>query len=329
MGMLRLVLAAMVLLSHAGVRIGGLNPGVMAVVVFYLISGYVMAGLVQSHYAAPRDAPRFYADRALRIFPQYLFYMAAALAWQVATGKTTQYLTHPPVASDLLNNLLVIPLNFFMFNGGDTYSLVPPAWSLGAELQFYILAPLMLLAPRAGVMLAAGSLVVQALAMHGILNSDWFGYRLLPGVLWFFAAGMAMFHLKQRRGAIAAALAAATAVGLYLYLRSRHLDALPYNTEVLIGWGAGVPLLHWLGRRRAGAPDRLAGDVSYGMFLNHFLIMWLVFPHGPQGPLELGALVAASFVLSWATQRVFERPVLAWRRQLRSRSRVVDATNVT
>jgi peptidoglycan/LPS O-acetylase OafA/YrhL len=117
MGLLRLVLATLVLLSHAGVRVAGYNPGVFAVVVFYLISGYVMAGLIHHHYDAPRHIGSFYADRALRIFPQYLFYMGAALVWQVATGTTTLFLTRSPSAIDLLNNFTVIPLNFFMFNG--------------------------------------------------------------------------------------------------------------------------------------------------------------------------------------------------------------------
>lgn len=46
LGVFRLALA----LSHVNVRIGGLNPGVIAVVCFYLISGYVMTGLLRSHY---------------------------------------------------------------------------------------------------------------------------------------------------------------------------------------------------------------------------------------------------------------------------------------
>lgn len=317
MGSLRLVLATLVLLSHAGVRIEGLNPGVGAVVVFYVISGYVMAGLVGKHYPAPSDIPAFYADRALRIFPQYLFYMLAALAWNLATQTPTLFLTRPPTATDLFNNLTVIPLNFYMYNGSDGYALVPPAWSLGAELQFYLLAPVMLLWPRAGLLLAAASLGVHALAMHAVLDTDWYGYRLLAGVLWFFAAGMLLFHLPPRAASAVAALAPFAAAGVYLYLRSRGLHALPYNTEVLIGWGAGIPLVHWLARRRSGAADRLAGDVSYGMFLNHFLLLWLLFPAPEPGPAQLAALVACSFALSWATQRALERPVLAWRRRLR------------
>ena len=59
MGILRFILAILVLLSHTGVSLLGLNPGVMAVIVFYAISGYVMAALIKRHYAAPRRALSF------------------------------------------------------------------------------------------------------------------------------------------------------------------------------------------------------------------------------------------------------------------------------
>lgn len=46
MGTLRYLLAILVLLSHAGVNLSGHHPGVMAVAVFYAISGYVMSALI-------------------------------------------------------------------------------------------------------------------------------------------------------------------------------------------------------------------------------------------------------------------------------------------
>ena len=54
LGSLRLLLALAVAASHVDYRIAGLNPGVSAVVGFYLISGYVMAGLLQRHYPTRR-----------------------------------------------------------------------------------------------------------------------------------------------------------------------------------------------------------------------------------------------------------------------------------
>jgi peptidoglycan/LPS O-acetylase OafA/YrhL len=323
MGYLRLALALAVLLSHADFRVYQLNPGVTAVIGFYLISGYVMAGLVHRHYGRASAAPLFYVDRVLRIFPQYLVYAGLTLAWFYATGARTLFLTHPPGWRDLLNNLTVVPLNFYMYNGADAFTLIPPSWSLGAELQFYLLVPLMLLRPAVGVALAAISLGVHALAWHGVLNTDWYGYRLLAGVLWVFGVGMLMFHWHRQHPRRAAALAWAApvlALAVWGYLRWRGLHAQPYHQEVLIGWGVGIPLVHWLARRPASRLDHWAGDVSYGTFLNHFLLIWVLFPGPERSPLQWLALAVCSILLSWATQRLFEQPVLAWRRRLRRRN---------
>lgn len=331
MGSLRLLLALLVLLSHADFRILQLNPGVTAVIGFYLISGYVMAGLVERHYAAPHRMPWFYLDRLLRLMPQYLIYAAAVLVWQLWTGARTLFLARDPTWGDLFNNLTVVPLNFYMYNGSDQYTLIPPAWSLGAELQFYLLAPAMLIWPRLGLALAGASLLVHVGALHGWLNTDWYGYRLLPGILWVFGLGMLMFHWHRLRPRWATALAVAApvlALLTWLYLRSRGLHAAPYHQEVLVGWALGVPLVHWLSRRPSGAADQLAGDLSYGVFLNHFLLIWLFFPSGERGPLEWAALCGASLVLSFITQRWGERPVLALRRHLR-RGRRTESQIVT
>lgn len=322
MGTLRLVLALAVLLSHAGVRVGYLNPGVTAVIGFYLISGYVMAGLIHRHYDEPARVNRFYLDRVLRLFPQYLAYAGATLAWYALTGTRTDFLQQAPSWQDIANNLLVVPLNFYMYTGADAFTLIPPAWSLGAELQFYLLAPFMLLWPRVGIALAALSLGVHAAALHGVLNTDWYGYRLLAGVLWVFAAGMLMFHAHRNRPTWATLMACAApvlALLVYLYLRRLGLHTAPYHQEVLIGWGVGVPLLHWAGRFKGGKVDHVAGDVSYGVFLNHFLLIWLLFPAPERTPLQLAVLALCSVALSWATQHWLEKPVLAWRRRLRVR----------
>jgi peptidoglycan/LPS O-acetylase OafA/YrhL len=104
---------------------------------------------------------------------------------------------------------------------------------------------------------------------------------------------------------------------IYLYLRHRGLHTAPYHQEVLMGWGAGVPLLHWAGRFKGGRIDAIAGNASYGVFLNHFLLLWLLFPAPHRSPLQLTLLALCSFVLSWATQHWIEKPVLRWRRRLR------------
>ena len=355
MGYLRLILALLVLLSHAGWRVAGLNPGVTAVIGFYLISGYVMAGLVRGHYNTPQRMLWFYADRLLRLAPQYLLYAAlGALLWawlrmQAAPGAPpfTPFLKNDPSWVDWLNNLLVVPLNYYMVNGSDQFVLVPPAWSLGAELQFYLLAPAMLLWPRVGVLLALATVGVHAMALVHWINTDWFGYRLIPGVLWVFGLGMLLFAWQRSRPQWAHAVAVAApvlALGIYLLLHHKDLHAVPFHQEVLLGWGLGVPLVHWLGlagmqAKLASSGKRtalnlqqrahqLAGDASYGVFLNHFLLIWCMqvinlpvdlLVSSQTSPMAMVTIVLCSVVLGVLTQRLMEKPMLRWRRSIRLR----------
>ena len=319
LGTFRLILALLVALSHAGVAIAGFNPGVVAVVCFYLISGYVMTGLLRDHYASIGRVPHFYLDRALRLFPQYLAICAMTLAWFLATERHTAFLQHAPQWSDLAANLSVVPLNYFMFNGTDKFTLIPPAWSLGAEIQFYLLIPLLLLF-RLRLLAFLVGLAVFAAAAWGRLHTDTFGYRLLPGVLVFFMLGSALYDARKTKRGLAivfAGVTAAIALGFVLSHFGKLMS--PYNPETLIGLVIGLPLVYWLGKLPQHTLDNRLGDLSYGVFLNHFLIQWGWIGE-PSGAAEFSAYLAASIVLSALTQRLVERPVLRWRKGLRAQN---------
>jgi peptidoglycan/LPS O-acetylase OafA/YrhL len=320
-GSFRLFLAIMVALSHAGVRFGGLNPGVSAVVGFYLVSGYVMTGLLRRHYSTLDAAPRFYLDRALRLYPQYLAIAALTLLWLVLTGSRNDFLQHAPGAVDLFNNLLIVPLNY-LFGATDRLVLIPPAWSLGAELQFYLLFPFILL-PRAGrALILPLSLVLYLCAAWGAIESERYGYRLLPGVLFMFLLGSWLHDLHvARRSRAAAVLVIVAVLGAALLAavlwRAGRLE-LPYNRETLLGLALGAPALHLLSRQRRRPWDEALGDLSYGVFLAHFLVLWTVLGRVENGR-DIALFLGLSCLVAHATQRLVERPALALRRRLRRR----------
>ena len=326
MGTLRFLLAIAVMLSHSGVTLLGLNPGVMSVIVFYAISGYVMSALIERHYSQPARTPHFYLDRLGRLYPQYLLYAAGAALWLFTIGHPTHYMHLQPTAVEWWNNLFVVPLNYYMYNGSDRFTLVPPAWSLGAEMLFYALAPWLWRHWSAALWLALASLLTQALAWHGILNSDWWGYRLLPGVLWVFVLGMAMQRLQKTQPHMARQLgwlAPLLSMGVGGYLYTTGMLAQPYHREVLLGLALAIPLIQFLTRSpstiaaRYMPMDQRLGDLSYGIFLNHFLLIWcLELPPSPE-PWQWVVLIASSIALSALSQRFIEKPVLRWRRSWR------------
>ena len=320
LGTLRLLFALAVALSHAGMHLRGLNLGVIAVIGFYLISGYVMAGLIRRHYAQPQAASAFYLDRAIRLLPQYLFYILLTLAWHLYSRADNYFLSRIPGPVDLFNNLSVVPLNYYMFNGSDRYTLIPPAWSLGAEVQFYLLAPFLLLWPKRLFGIGLIGLAVYLAALSGVINSDWFGYRLLPGVLLFFVLGAFLQHQHQkhqhgRARSMTIGVAAAVVLGAVLLNFNGILRA-PYNFETLLGLILGLALLQTLAKRSSNRWDSLAGDISYGVFLNHFLILWTLYPQGVTS-IQWPVFLALSIVLSWLSQRLIEQPLIKLRHRFR------------
>jgi len=77
-----------------------------------------------------------------------------------------------------------------------------------------------------------------------------------------------------------------------------------------------LALLHLLAPRPGREWDERAGELSYGLFLLHFLVFWM-WPGADGGALALALRVAAALALAWLLHRLVEAPILAWRRRLR------------
>ncbi len=312
-GILRLILAALVAASHAGLSLQGLNPGVSAVVVFYLLAGYIMHTQLGRHYSAHGGIRWFYLDRVLRIVPVYLLFMSLALLFVHLTGYRSGFMREGLSPSSLLQNALIVPLNFFMYTGIDGSLLIPPAWSLGAELQFYLLAPLLLRRRPAYFIAFAASAGVFLLAALGILNTDHFGYRLLPGVLFIFLAGAALAAAHgQGVPALRAMLPAAATglVALALGWGSDNLTA-PFLREVLIGLFLGLGLTPLLQRLPKRPWDVRLGYLAYGLFLAHFLPIWWFELHpgpAPGSAAHIGAVLLIALSLAVAAYLLVDRP---------------------
>ena len=329
LGTWRYFLAVVVALSHIQWRLADLNPGVIAVVGFYLTSGYVMTGLLRNRYTQLADASSFYFDRALRLLPQYFTIAVLTLAWLLVSGASTTFLQGQPDLQGLLNNFTIVPLNYFYYNGADRFTLIPPAWSLGAEIQFYIFLPLIV---RLRAVASVISITVYVCAAAGLINSELFGFRLLPGVLWFFLLGSWLYDshhgsTSERSGKrVLAVMALVVAAGLGLWSMGKL--NLPYNRETLLGVLIALPALHLLARRERRSWDESLGNLSYGLFLNHFLILWVVFDSSVLGFWQRLAFILLCTVCAGLTQRLVERPALAWRQNLRATTQRLSLSQV-
>ncbi len=279
----RVLLALLVALSHLGYQWGGERIGTPAVMGFFMLSGYFMASLFTRHYGGiSHGAARFYLDRALRIYVPYYFVLLLTVAFVAATGISSFSIS----AETLAANLLVVPLNYYMYVDGVLFPelrfwAVPTAWWLGLEIQFYLLVPLLLRWPRLRNALAVASFVLFWWANLGGTHATLLGYRLPPGTLFIFILGLYLHegrHDTQASsfGRLFARMVWLSALAGLVAMKGWGLLSGSLAFEELFGLAVGLPLLALLIHvTRRARWEAALGGLAYGIFLNHFLARWI------------------------------------------------------
>ena len=359
-GPLRLILAFLVLLSHLDVRIHGLpgtgfqfrpgvndpgfNLGPFAVAIFYMLSGYVMTGLVRAYYMDKGKFGIFMVDRCCRILPQYLVFMLAMLpiAMFVDQGHM-RTVDGDPTVLRMVYNITLIPLNFLMYiDDVQNFTLIEPSWSLGAEMQFYMIIPFVLLWRIRDWVVPASLMVffVGSMWFFG-MNADTWAYRLIPGVLFIFLLGSYAFDgMKGEKSAwVKLGLLYVAVIGLfgvmagYAVMKGEAFDTkwcLGKNYEVYIAIMVGVPLMIWLAKKKRQAWDEYLGNLSYGLFLSHMLPVWgLAKLRVGETTLDqtawfMPAVIVIAFLLAALGYHLVEKPFLSIRRNFRKRKLAVS-----
>ncbi|HEY0614880.1 MAG TPA: acyltransferase [Candidatus Elarobacter sp.] len=165
------------------------ETGFLGVALFFFISGFVLTlPYAHAHLAgAPAPSLRHFAGRRfLKIVPSYVL----AIAVLLAAGAQT-YPRFADAVKDVVFHLVFIHDWFAATNA----SIDGVMWSLGVEIQFYVVFPVLVLAFVRKPLLTAIALFAIANAWRvWCMLSDHYYYeqRLaqLPGYVDFFAAGM-------------------------------------------------------------------------------------------------------------------------------------------
>jgi peptidoglycan/LPS O-acetylase OafA/YrhL len=112
-----------------------LNQSAHGVDVFFVVSGYLIGGIIIREGGQPRFPRTFYVRRSLRILPIYFSTVSGVLVLFALAGAYPE--SAPPWWSYFLflNNL---------FDGVGSGPIMPfgPFWSIALEEQFYLVAAL-------------------------------------------------------------------------------------------------------------------------------------------------------------------------------------------
>jgi len=266
------------MLSHIGVKVYGMNPGVTAVVIFYILAGFVVSYLYRDLFSEKKHRlTYFYKDRILRIFPLYLYVVVITLIFLLATSFGEPQFD--PVR--IVENLLVVPLNYYMYIDSTIlqdpkWCLVPPAWSLGVELQAYVLLPFALVFKKVRLFLLLISYSIYTLANFSVLHPDYFGYRLIAGIFFIFLLGASIQNYKKEDRYILASVFIATLFFAFPLIE-KGLFTQAFHRETFMGIIVGIPLVLAISKTKIKLPlNSLFGSLSYALFLTHFLSIWIL-----------------------------------------------------
>jgi peptidoglycan/LPS O-acetylase OafA/YrhL len=124
---------------------------------------------------------------------------------------------------------------------------------------------------------------------------------------------------SRRKGRIALLFTYCISLAAFFWVLRDSAFVRPYNFEVLIGILVGLPIVTFVVRLPSHPVDTTLGNISYGVFLNHFLLIWIF--QALQFKLDsvekVTGLIAMSIVLGWLSYTVVEKPILRFRRELR------------
>ena len=333
--------------------VGVAGYGSYGVELFFVLSGFLITGILYDVRDKPHYFRNFFMRRVLRIFP--LYYGVLALVFFVAPlitllrGPTLDFLVERQAWAWLY------AVNIYIAKEGEwSFSYLNHFWSLAIEEHFYLLWPLVvfLLArhPRALITVSLATALCAILArLTGSLMglSWWTTYVLTPFRLDGLALGAFLAVTARQPGgldrlvralpwaaAVFVALLAVTFAWTRLVSREELALVLPVRAALilmllacLLVWSLIAPERSVTSRFFCSRPMVFLGTYSYGLYVYHHFISYYLTSnrielelaswlgsHGAAVALQATLGASASLALAYLSYEFFEKRFLRLKR---------------
>jgi len=292
----------MVVLFHSGHGLGTWMPrfSYLAVDLFFLLSGFVLATKYEPRFQRGLTTSEFFIARVVRLYPLYLLglILGACLA---RFGPDIRGLTAEGSAVGFLFGLAGLPSHVLHHGGSYIFALNPPFWSLFFE--FWVANVIFVLFRNALNWQALAALIL--VSGLGLVVSEKLGYGDDVGFVWnTFAPGFARVGFSFFFGVAIARIYKTRPPKLHLpswlfVVALPVMLSLPLNGPLatryelacvfllfpaMIYWGAGAI-------ERRPAIGALLGDASYALYTIHYpllaLFCWLLLKFGIEPSLTM------------------------------------------
>jgi peptidoglycan/LPS O-acetylase OafA/YrhL len=303
---------------------------------FFVLSGYLITGILLDSFTRERYFQNFYVRRVLRIFPLYYGVLTVVTIFS-AFGSYSVLEQHSPWAR---LSYWVHSQNWLGWFGLQPTELLGHFWSLAIEEQFYLVWPaLVLFAARRNSVawLCLGTALLAILARLALVRSHgYLAYFFTFSRLDTLALGALVAVLLRRSGSlepfrrqafVLAGISATIVAGLGLKQRGFHgQDPLVLNYGLLpLALFFACLLVIVLSAEEDSAVRvvlrndwlRTIGVISYGIYVFHWPVIALLQSAWPVIDSfwvnQIGMLLTASalsITLAWVSYRYFESPFL-------------------
>ena len=313
---LRAIAVGAVMLHHfyAGNFLSRSLPlATLGVGLFFVLSGFLITGILREGEPTGAYLVGFYFRRAARLLPLYYVVVAILLAVNASVQSDwPYYILHNVNLCMAVHGRICFGAHF---------------WTLAVEEQFYFFWPfaVLFLTRRRLIILCwfliVGAPIYRTLAA-ALLQTEYTGY-LLPGSMDLLAAG-GLLSLNRRERAwfispVAAIAGILIATGLFNSGATVLKALVPTALAPLFCWLVFIAargVRGFFGRFLSHALPRYLGRISYGIYVIHNFMPSMISAYLPVGmdpyirSVIFGVGTLALAALSW---HLFESPINRWR----------------
>ena len=305
--------------------------GWLGVDLFFVLSGFLITGILLKSKGRRRGLTSFYARRALRIFPAYYALLTAFLVVAPLAG-------HPLIAESPTKHQVWLWLYGTNLIPNVNFADLGPLWTLAVEEHFYLLWPILVFSlstqslRRACLLSIPIAVGARFCGLHSSFED--YTFKLVRFDSLAIGALLATYSLDStvvRRRSLLVGAASATASAIALILSRLAPETRP--SVLCFGYpifAATFAAIIFLAAARTmnetalnvldWAPLRSVGKYSYGIYLLHLPILrtsaWVsralhIYTDTLRGKLGwISVFCVLSYLLAYASWNLYERQFL-------------------
>jgi peptidoglycan/LPS O-acetylase OafA/YrhL len=325
---------------------------------FFVLSGFLIGGILIDTRNSPNYFTTFYTRRVFRIIPIYLVVVGVFyLCWTAGVpgrlpgsdwlfGKAEPWYTYATFTQNIR----------YATGPSNVANWLRPTWSLAIEEQFYLILPAVIwFVPRRHLPYLLGTAILAAPLLRLLLDLHYSqgkiaSFNLMPcradALLLGVAAALvvrqpSVWESLQRQRRVLAWVSIMMLAGLPFFILFKVADPFQslWMSTVGLSWLAlmylGLLLLAlaysdgWLGRILRNPWFKALGTISYGVYLIHMPVLGLTFAISrgkspwAEIPAERGLVLLAlalSITIAYLSWTVFEKPLLKIGHRMKCRS---------